>query len=156
MKKFLLALVMMVPMILAGCSHKSEIRQNAENHINEWLNKMGEDDGKVRISSYSNIKNVYSHKNDSIQIFSIDAVVDNGKTEVAMPIEFYYLVLPENGGELAAINLMTETGSLIKAADEMYASASDEIKNSVTKEQIIDLGVYAAFQSDRIIKHRVK
>lgn len=156
MKKFLLALLLIMPVVVMGCSHKSQIRQNAENHINEWFNKMGEDDGGIRISSYSNIKNIYSHKNDSIQVYSINVVIDNGKTEVGMPIEFYYLVLPDNGGDLAAINLMNETGSIIKAADDMYANAPEETKKHVTREQIIDLGVYAAFQSDKIIKHSVK
>lgn len=156
MKKILLALGLILPMVLAGCSSKSDIQNRAEAHIDDWLTKMETDDGLVRVKSYSNIHNLYSHKADSILIYSIDVVIDNGNTEVAMPIEFYYMVLPDDDGDLAAINLMTETGSIIKAADDMYASAPEETKKHVTREQIIDLGVFAAFQSDKVIKHSVE
>ena len=108
--KHLLILLLALPMVLAGCSSKSQWQTNAENHIHDWLDKMAVPDGKLEIKSYSNIKKIYSSKADSILIYSIDIVANNGKTDVAMPIEFYYLVLPENGGEIAGINLLYETG----------------------------------------------
>lgn len=154
--KHLLIILLALPMVLVGCSSKSQWQSNAENHIHDWLDKMAVPDGKLEIKSYSNIKKIYSSKADSILIYSIDIVTNNGNTDVAMPIEFYYLVLPENGGEIAGINLLCETGSILKVADEMVDVIPKEQQKDDTREQMVNLCVYGAFQSDRIIKHSVK
>ena len=91
-----------------------------------------------------------------VTVCSIDIVANNGKTDVAMPIEFYYLVLPENGGEIAGINLLYETGSILKVADDMVDVIPKEQRKSDIREQMVNLCVYGAFQSDKVIKHSVK
>lgn len=156
MKKFLLALVLVLSMVLVGCASKSQWQDRAENHIHEWFNKMDGKDGGLRIKSFSNIKKLYSSKSDSILIYSMDIVTNNGKTEVTMPIEYYYLVLPENGGELAGINLLYETGSIMDLAEEMVNVVPKEQREDGFREQMVNLCIYGAFQSDRVIKHSVK
>lgn len=156
MKKFLLALVIMVPMVLISCTSKSERQYHAEKHMHDWLSKMDGKDGGLEIKSYSNIKKIYSSKADSILIYSIDVVANNSKTEISMPIEFYYLVLPENGGELAGINLLFETGSIMDLVDKMIDVVPAEQRSDDFREQMTNLCIYGAFQSDRVIKHSVK
>lgn len=155
MKKFLLALVIVLPMVLPGCgSGKSERQIAAERYLTEWLEEQSKGD-KLLVESYSNIKLVNSVKEDSAQIYQLDIKAKNGDVELSMPIEYYYLVLPDKKGELAAINLLTETGPITGIIEEMMEQLPEGRKTGKNKEAVTYMCVSAAFLSDKVtvIKH---
>lgn len=49
-----------------------------------------------------------------------------------MPVEFVYLELPNNAGELLGVNLIPENGSLVEMNDKWI----EEISKSVSKEEL--------------------
>lgn len=133
MKKFLLALVLIVPMVVAGCSGKSDKQHKIEEQINAFFIDMKNmNDGDVQFKGYDNLKLELSMKSDSLLLYSATAKAERRGVTMDMPVEFVYLELPNNAGELLGVNLIPENGSLVEMNDKWI----EEISKSVSKEEL--------------------
>lgn len=116
MKKFLLALMMVVPMVLGGCSSpESKARKEISDRVDVF---------KKENVSYSIGKCIYAADNDSCFIFEGNVT----SSEVNYTTEYLYrqynsdlligikLVTPASGSLLRNINIKANTGSEIDDA----------------------------------------
>lgn len=151
------AFVIAVPLFISCKSEsasKNSVEIKAEKHLYEWLDKLMMDDGEPALLSYSDAKKVFTYKSDSVLIYNVDAKIREGRLEISTPLEYYYMILPNNAGSVAAINIVASTGSIIDYTDSFVKGRADIDKN--TRDQMIYISVLAAFQSDKVISHSVQ
>lgn len=138
MKKLLLALVLMVPMLaFVGCS---SAENNARKEIEKRMNVLME---REYGATYTIDKCIYAADNDSCFIFSGDVVLPNGKRSA-----HEYLYRQYEDDLLIGLKLVMQYGSLLRNNDIKANTGSemDDIVNAALQSS--GLGLSATIYSD--------
>lgn len=137
MKKFLLALVLVLPMVLVGCS--SEIERRADKHMRATIKEAAYYPESVIIGK---IKKVWQAKNDSSIIlhFEIEARKKNGTMDKSY-CEYIYLMGEEDDRE-ALLDLSKKESVIQRAKDSKREIESDP----ETREVVAELDFYIGTQ----------
>ena len=137
MKKFLLALVLMVPMVLVGCS--SEIEKRADKHMRATIKEAAYYPESVKIGK---VEKVWQAKNDSSIIFhfEVEARKKNGTMDKSY-CEYIYMMGEEDDRE-ALFDLSKKESVIQQAKDFKREIESDPD----TKEVVAELDFYIGNQ----------
>ena len=147
MKKFLLMLALIVPMVLVGCSE--EIEKRAEKHLRATINEKAYYPESVKIGK---IEKVWQAKNDSSAIFhfEVEARLKNGNMDKSY-CEYIYR-MDEDGDREALIDL-SKKSSVIQQAKEGKREVESKVKDGeaeLTLDDYISLYVLTrTFMSGR-------
>lgn len=164
MKKLLLLLALIAPMIaLVGC--ESAKRKEVKKQIDLTFANLKNDnlDKEIVFSEYKNLKLELSSRNDSLLVYSAIVEGMNGKMKIETPVEFVYLEMPDNTGEILGVNLISSNNeSIIDAVDRIIneMSKSKEIPNkdidklNKDKEELTAMAAQMFLLSPKaIVKH---
>lgn len=123
MKKFLLALVLVLvlPLVLAGCS---SAEKNARTEIEKRMNVLMESENGA---AYTIDKCIYKADNDSCFVFSGKVIFPNG-----VEAEHEYLYKQGNDNLLIGLKLVMQYGSLLRNMN-IKANTGSEIDNVVNE-----------------------
>lgn len=162
MKKLFFILSLLFPIMgLSGCAptqkgdnqekedRRSQMQISAENHIHGILQDLYDGDN-IKLESYSEPLLVYSGQSDSLMIYMVNAVILAAKSELKVPIEFYYAVVTSYEGEMVSVNpLLGNKKSLLETIEELYAKLPKSDQNEKNKDDISKMAILAATLSDK-------
>ena len=124
MKKIVLILYLILPMVLIGCSADSPVVSTAKEECSKALSTALEDNETFQ--SFSELKLAYKAENDSLLIFNTDVVTKiNDATEATSKMEVVYLLL-SGEAPIIALNTGLDFGSLVEKTQEFKTELSND------------------------------
>lgn len=123
MKKLLLMMLLVLPIMLAGRLTEDKIVTAAKSECSEAMSQLIEK-GET-FESYSPLELSYKTENDSIIIFTTDVEGKIELTQFNSSVEIIYWVLPE-GQHVIALNNGLDFGSLLEKTKEFRTQLVNE------------------------------